>query len=213
MIGTLKNFALILHYFYPLKMATPLTIDNFEFEKLRAKSPEAKKGGNVTYYSVPFEYEHVKPLLKIEGNFRVFKHENEGISYSMAIEIDDKNEEFFTTSWGKEWLNSLTYEQKGKIPKSFKPSDFELVKTTASGKYKNVYARIYISKSGSELQPIRAQGGQWRLQEEKNCNVNELIDETFKEHKGILRTYDLSSLRRIEQNSFCRRDYGYRFVF
>ena len=51
-------------------MAAPLTIDNFEFDKLRAKSPEAKKGGNVTYYSIPFEYEDGKPLLKVEGNFR-----------------------------------------------------------------------------------------------------------------------------------------------
>ena len=37
-----------------------------------------------------------KSLLKIEGNFRVFRHENEGINYSLAIGIDDKNEEFFT---------------------------------------------------------------------------------------------------------------------
>ena len=56
-------------------MATPLTIDNFEFEKLKTKSPEAKKGGNITYYSIPFEYEDRKSLLKTEGNFRLFKHE------------------------------------------------------------------------------------------------------------------------------------------
>ena len=122
-------------------MTTPLTIDNFESEKLRAKSPEAKKGGNVNYYSVPFKYEGGKSLLKLEGNFRVFRHENElGISYSLAIGIDDKNEEFFTKLG--ERMAELAYEQKGKIPKSFKPSDLELVKTTANGKYKNVYARI-----------------------------------------------------------------------
>ena len=86
-------------------MATPLTIDNFEFEKLRAKSPEAKKGENITYYSVPFEYEGGKSLLKIDGNFIVYRHENEGINYSMAIEIDDKNEEFFT-KLEKGWVNS-----------------------------------------------------------------------------------------------------------
>ena len=128
-------------------MAAPLTIDNFEFDKLRAKSPETKKGGNVTYYSIPFEHEDRKSLLKVEGNFRVFRHENkEGISYSLAIEIDDENEEFFTKLG--ERMAELSYERKGKIPKSFKSSNLELVKTTASGGYKNVYARIYTSKSG-----------------------------------------------------------------
>ena len=57
-------------------MTASLTIDNFEFDKLTAKSPEAKKGGKVTYYSIPFEYEDAKSLLKIEGNFRVFRQEN-----------------------------------------------------------------------------------------------------------------------------------------
>ena len=119
-------------------MAAPLTIDNFEFDKLRAKSSETKRGGNVTYYSIPFEYEDSKSLLKVEGNFRVFRHENkEGISYSLAIGIDDENEEFFTKLG--ERIAELAYEQKGKIPKSFKPSDLELVKAAANGKYKNAY--------------------------------------------------------------------------
>ena len=79
--------------------------------------------------------------------FGVFRHENkEEISFSLTIGIDDENEEFFTKLG--ERMAELAYEQKGKIPKSFKPSDLELVKTTESGKYKNVYARIYTSKSG-----------------------------------------------------------------
>ena len=41
-------------------------MDNFEFDKLRAKTPETKKSGKITYYSIPFEYEDMKPLLKIE---------------------------------------------------------------------------------------------------------------------------------------------------
>ena len=128
-------------------MAAPLTIDNFEFDKLMGKSPETKKGGNVTYYSIPFEYEDRKSLLKVEGNFRLFKLESEeGISYSLAIGIDDENEEFFNKLG--ERMAELAYEQNDKIPKSFKPSDLELVKTTVSGKHKNVYARIYMSKSG-----------------------------------------------------------------
>ena len=127
-------------------MATPLTIDNFEFEKLRAKSPQAKKGGNVTYYSVPFEHEGGKSLLKIEGNFRVFRHETR----ELAILRQLKSMIRMTNSlpnWEKGWLN-FSYYQRSKIPKSFKTSNLELVKTTANGKYKNVYARIYFNKSG-----------------------------------------------------------------
>ena len=47
-----------------------------------------------------------------------YRHENkEGISYSPAIGIDDKNEEFFTKLG--ERMAELAYEQKGKIPNSF----------------------------------------------------------------------------------------------
>ena len=151
-------------------MATQLTIDNFEFEKLRAKSPETKEGGNITYYSIPSEYEDGKSLLKIEGNFRGFRHEN----YSLAIRIDYKNEEFFTKLG--ERMAELVYEQKGKIQKSFKPSDLELVKTTGNGKYKNVYARIYMNKSGKvncnlpECKEIDS------IYKRKRIDVNKLID-------------------------------------
>ena len=96
-------------------MVAPLTIDNFEFDKLRAKYPETKKGGNVTYYSIPFEYEDRKSLLKVEGNFRVFRYENkEGISYSLAIGIDDNHEEFFTKSVADlgEWTGWLAIPPK-----------------------------------------------------------------------------------------------------
>ena len=168
-------------------MATPLTIDNFEFEKLRAKSPEAKKARNVTYYSIPFEYKDRKSLLKVEGSFRVFRHENkEGISYSLAIGIDDENEEFFTKLGERK--AELAYEQKGKISKSFKPSDLELVKTTASGKYKNMYARIYTSKSGKvncNLSERKEVNGVYKR---KRTGVNELVDETFK-GSCVLRIY------------------------
>ena len=170
-----------------LKMAAPLTIDNFEFDKLRAKSPKIKKGGNVTYYSIPFEYEDRKSLLKVEGNFRVFRHENkEGISYSLAIGIDDENEQFFTKLG--ERMAELAYEQKYKIPKSFKPSDLELVKTTASGKYKNVYPRIYTSKSGKvncNLSECKEVNGVYKR---KRIDVNELVDETFK-GSWVIRIY------------------------
>ena len=87
-------------------MATPLTIDNFEIDKLRAKSPETKKGGNITYYSIPFEYKDRKSLSKVEGNFRVFRHENkEEISYSLAMELMMRMRNSLL-NWEKGWLNS-----------------------------------------------------------------------------------------------------------
>ena len=39
---------------------------------------------------IPFDYDEEDPLMKIEGNF------NGRVNYSLAISIDDKNEEFFS---------------------------------------------------------------------------------------------------------------------
>ena len=67
-----------------------------------------------------------------------------------------------------------------KFQKSFKPSDLELVKTTASGKYKNVSARIYTSKSGKvnfNLSKCKEVNGVYKR---KRTDVNEMIDATFK---------------------------------
>ena len=50
----------------------PLTIENFDFEKLRAKAFESKKSGVITYFAIPFDYDEKDLLMKIEGNFRVF---------------------------------------------------------------------------------------------------------------------------------------------
>ena len=73
----------------------PLTIENFEMVKLGAKTFESKSGDFI-YFAIPFDYDGGTPLIKIEGNFRVFKHVNNGrVNYSLAISIDDENEEFF----------------------------------------------------------------------------------------------------------------------
>ena len=74
-------------------MSVPLTIENFEFESLRAKAPEIKSGGEHNYYSIPFEYEDNKALIKVNGR-RVFKHKKNS-SYSLGIRLDDENEGFF----------------------------------------------------------------------------------------------------------------------
>ena len=75
----------------------PLTIENFDFEKLRAKAFESKKSGDFTYFAIPFDFDGKDPLMKVEGNFRVFKHVNKGrVNYSLAISVNDEDEEFFS---------------------------------------------------------------------------------------------------------------------
>ena len=65
-----------------------------------------------------------------------------------------------------------------------------MTKTTASGKYKNVYARIYTSKSGkvncnlSECKEVNV------VYKRKRTGVNELVDETFK-GSCVLRIYQV----------------------
>ena len=122
---------------------TLLTIENFDFEKLRAKAFESKKSGVFTYSGIPFDYDGGDPLIKINGNFRVFRHVNAGrVNYSLAISVNDENEEFFSELGQR--IATLACENKSKTAK-LKPSDLELIKTTANGKYKNVYARITLT--------------------------------------------------------------------
>ena len=113
-------------------MSVPLTIETFEFEKLRAKVPEMKMGGEHNYYSIPFEHEENKALIRIHGNFRVFKHKKSS-SYSLGIRVNDEKEEFFE-SLG-ERITKLSCNFKT-YPK---PSHLELIKANADGKYTNVY--------------------------------------------------------------------------
>ena len=98
------------------KIPVPLTIENFEIDKLRAKPIESKKSGLFTYFAIPFEYDGGDPLIKIEGNFRVFKHVNNGrANYSLAISINDENEEFFSELGCR--IATLECENKGYTPK------------------------------------------------------------------------------------------------
>ena len=159
----------------------PLTIENFEIDKLRAKAFESKKSGEFTYFVIPFDYDGEDPLIKIEGNFRVLKHANNGrVNYSLAIGINDENEELFSEL--EQRMATLTCENKSKTAKlkSLKPSDLELSKTISNGKYKNVYARIYTSGSGrvtcksSERKKVKGAFKRRKLK------IGDLVDESFK---------------------------------
>ena len=62
------------------------------------------------------------PLIKIEGNFRVFKHVNNGrVNYSLTISVNYENEEFF--SGLEQRIASLACENISKNAKltSFNP--------------------------------------------------------------------------------------------
>ena len=129
---------------------------------------------------------------KIEGNFRVFKHVNNG--YSLAVSIDDKNEEFFSELGQK--IATLACENKGKTTKlkSLKPSDLELIKTSASGKYKNVYASIYMNNTGransranckiSERKKVKG------VFKRRKLKIGDLVDESFK-GSCVLKVYQV----------------------
>ena len=169
----------------------PLTIENFDFEKLRAETFESKKSGNVTYFAIPFDYDGEDPLMKIEGNFRVFKHVNNGrVNYSLAVSIDDEDEGFFSELG--QGIATLACENKGKTTKlkSLKPSDLELIKTTANGKYKKVYARIYTNSTGRVTCKLPESKKVKGVFKKRNLKIGDLIDESLK-GSCVVRVYQV----------------------
>ena len=157
----------------------PLTTENFEFEKLGAKTPELKKSGVFTYLAISFEYDEGDPIIKINGNFRVSKHINAGrVNYSLAISVNDENEEFFSELRCK--IATLVCENKTKFSKlkSLKPSDLELIKTTDNGKYKNVYARIYTSKTTGKVNCRISE--RKKVFKRRKIKIDDLVDTSFR---------------------------------
>ena len=94
----------------------------------------------------------METLLTFRFPLREIKHVNAGrVNYSLAISIDDKNEEFFSELGRK--IATLACENKIKFSKlkSLNPSDLELIKTTSNSEYKNMYARIYTNKTTGKV--------------------------------------------------------------
>ena len=169
-------------------MSVPLTIKNFEFVSLRAKAPEIKSGGEHNYYSIPFEYKDNKALIKINGNFRVFKH-NKSTSYSLGIRLDNKKEGFFEDLEKRVRELSCGFKNYSKI--KLKPTDLEVIKPNLNGRYKNVHAKIY-TKAGKPKIPISERikvKGEFRR---RRIDINELVDESF-EGTCVIRVYIGSS--------------------
>ena len=139
----------------------------------------------------PFEYNERDSIIKINGNLRVFKHVNAGrINYSLAISIDDENEEFFSELGCK--IATLACENKDKFSRlnSLQPTDLELIKTSGDGKYKNVYARIYTNSTGkvscriSECKKVKG------VFKRRKLKIDDLVDESFK-GSCIIRVYQV----------------------
>ena len=168
-------------------MSIPLTIETFDFEKLEAKAPELKKGGEHNYYSISFEYKENKALIRVHGNFRVFKHKK-STSYSLGIRVDDDNEAFFE-SLG-ERVAKLSCNSKGCPKLKLEPSDPELIKLNSDGEYKNVYGKIYTNKAGRVKIPVLERikvDGKFKR---KRINIGELVDESFK-GTCVIRVYSI----------------------
>ena len=170
----------------------PLTIENFEFEKLRAKTSESKKSGVFTYLAIPFDYDGEDPLIKIEGNFGVFKHVNAGrINYLLAISIDDENEEFFSELGQR--IATLACDNKAKFSrlKSLKPTDLELIKTSGDGKYKNGCVRIYTSKTTGKVScKISERKKVKDVFKRRAIKIDDLVDGSFK-GSCVIRVYQV----------------------
>ena len=169
----------------------PLTIENFDFEKLRAKAFESKKNGEFTYFAIPFEYGEGDPIIKIGGNSGVFKHVNNGrVNYSLAISVNDENEEFFSEL--EQRLATLACENKGKTAKlkSLKPSDLELIKTTANGKYKNIHARIYTNSTGRVTCKLSERKRVKGVFKRRKLKIGDLVDESF-EGSCVIKVYQV----------------------
>ena len=136
-----------------------------------------KLGGEHNYYSIPFEYEENKALIRIHGNFRVFKHKNSS-SYSLRIRVDDENEAFFESLEEKIAKLSCNFKTYPKL--KLKPSDLELIKPNSDGKYKNVYTKIYTNKAGKAKIPVSKRIKVERKFKRKRTDIYELVDDSFK---------------------------------
>ena len=112
------------------------------------------------------------------------------VNYSLAISVNDENEEFFSELGRK--IATLACENKSKTAKlkSLKPSDLELIKTTANGKYKNVYARIHTNSTGRVTCKLSERKKVKGVFKTRKLKIGDLIDESFK-GSCVLRVYQV----------------------
>ena len=88
--------------------------------------------------------------------------------------------------------HTLACENKGKTAKlkSLKPSDLELTRTTANGKYKNAYARIYTNSTGRVTCKLSERKKVKGVFKRRKLKIGDLIDEPIK-GSCVLRVYQV----------------------
>ena len=159
----------------------PLIIETFIPDMIKAVNSEQKKSGNIYYTSVKFEYNGGKiPPLRVDGKFKLFKFKNDKTDiYSLSIKCNEENERFF-----KRLCEVVAKESCRLVPKvngkKLKPEEFELVKYSKVGR--NVYAKIYMRKSGKVKCHVSFKSPK------ETIPIDELVEETF-EGSCILRLY------------------------
>ena len=125
----------------------PLTIETFNPDMIKAINSEQKKSSNISYTSVKFDYNGGKiPPLRDDGKFKLFRFKNPKADiYLLSIKGNEENERFF-----ERLCEVVAKESCRLVPKvngrKLKPEEFELVKDSKVGR--NVYAKIYMRKSG-----------------------------------------------------------------
>ena len=143
-----------------------LTIKTFKTSKISAVEVSERRSKDFNYKSIKFAYDGEEvPLLRVDGNFRVFKFENKnGPAYSLVINCTGDNESFFKK------LNSVLANQSCKILKdhTVTPENFELVKENKYGC--SVFAKIYLKKSGKAK--CRVSKGSYKLNLNRNRRIS-----------------------------------------
>ena len=112
----------------------PLTIENFDVSDSFILDPYAGIHGLTLAKFLSLGTKKSLPPIRINGELKVFIN-NKGKFFSLAISVDESNEEFF-----KRLEFSLSGLASAALPLT-KPEDFKLIKE--SRHYHNVYCKIY----------------------------------------------------------------------
>ena len=114
-------------------------IDQFDVSDANILDPSGSKYGLRFSKFISITNKQLPPI-RIDGELKVFVNERNGKrSFSLAIAVNESNEEFFV---------KLERELSRLASTSFcssKPEDFKLIKESKN--YRNVYCKIYINSS------------------------------------------------------------------
>ena len=148
----------------------PITIENFDASDSFISDPYLGNYGLTLAKFVSLEKRKSLPPIRIGGDLKVFVNKNgENKSFSLAISVDESNEEFF-----KRLEHSLSELASDALPLT-EPEDFKLIKESKN--YRNVYCKIYTypSETPKCLYSELVSG---------KCRVKPLEDAAFEKFKG-----------------------------